>query len=270
MRKRDGKTLWKSPEVGSRFDGIEIIGDYTVVASNGSVNCLHTSNGSLLWRDTFDDDNQGMTLLGNPTHDKPSIFIGYCGHLYKYDLESGEKTAIHKVSENADFCVSMKIHGNCLYVTSEALVVAFDLQNLEKPIWENYIEETGYHASPSLNVTNNGDLDMLVIGNNGYVVTMDISNGQICWTTKIPMCGYTYVSTIEIEGRLYAAASGKLMELNKINGEIVWDDRMLSLKFGPLVLASNKKSIRLNSDHPIIQSQERGSGVSSLFRSLFV
>lgn len=274
MRTSSGRTLWKSPEIGIRVDAMCLVHEYVIVVAQGAVHCLYQKDGSLKWRDTSfpeEDKDHGMTLL---SHTLPNgcaaVFVGFAGELYLYDIENGEKKTLYKVAERKDFCVSLLVHNDNLFATSEALVVAFNLSNLEKPLWESYIEDTGYHTATTLSVFNNGDQDLLIIGNNGYVVALETESGDTCWTTKIPMSGYAYVSSMCLHGRLFVGTVGKIMELNHLNGEIAWTHRMLSFKLGPIVMATSQRAVNMASDHPIIQSQDRGSGITNLFRSLFV
>lgn len=268
MKKKNGITAWKTPSLGRRYDSIQAFHNSIIIGTSNTVNCIDSSNGNILWRDTFEtNSDSGITILcDNSTNiDDPSVFAGHAGQLYKYNLKTGIRSDLYQITSNPDFSISLLIHKDILIAAAESRVYAFKLDNLDNPVWVKSVsDKVGYHASMSLSVLSNDQEDYLYIGCNGFVVALDMNtNGEILWDVKIPRSGYSYVSICIINNRLIVGSSCKVLEYNYKTGEKIWSINVSKIDFKPIVF----ESTRLNSDHPIIQTQERGSTVSTLLRS---
>lgn len=262
MRKKKGTTIWRTPYLGRRYDAIQVFNNVVLVGASNSINCIDLISGNILWRDTLETEEQtGITLLC----DENRVFVGHNGFLYQYDIESGHRSDLLRIAVNPEYSISLLIHDNVLFAAAEAKIYAFRLNEWENPIWTASIKENvGFHAAISLNLIDNSKL---IVGSNGFVVALNTNNGETCWIKKIIGSGYSYVSSYVLEGRLLVGSSGKLAELNHQNGDKLWSKNVTKLGYTPLVFGSESKSTNLHSDHPIIQTQERGSTIRSLYRS---
>jgi len=69
----------------------------------------------------------------------------------------------------------------------------------------------------------------LFVGTYGHVVALNKTNGRKAWTTSLPRTGYSVVSIVCEDGKLYCAAGGRVFALDPDTGEILWSNGLKGL-----------------------------------------
>lgn len=91
--------------------------------------------------------------------------------------------------------------------------------------------------------------DILVIGSNGYVSAIQISNGQELWRTKLREgffggSGGKDVSVL-IEGdKIFAGCAGRIYALRASDGKMLWDNDLKGIGFNQVALARQGTSVQ--------------------------
>jgi hypothetical protein len=263
-----GRMEWESPKLGERFECAEVVGDRLLVACDGVVNVLDVQSGELVFSETFEGPRKAITLLGDETTfgpDRPLCFVGHCGKVHVIDIKAQKKLEeTMLVSEDATFGVAMTLYRGILIASSGGIVMGF-LANTYQECWLlQYGPDTGYGFMTSLQVIRQEGKDLALVGSNGYVVALDVSNGKCIWISSLPRGGYAFTSTLHYDGHLYAASNGRLWSLDPASGQVIWNLALSGIgSHSPLLLSTTTRN-HMASDTPIIQAQKRQPDFSLL------
>lgn len=263
------KKVWKSSDLGERFDCAEIVANRLFVAVDGDVHAIDLETGQTIFTERFEGPRKAITILGDELTepDKPRVYVGHCGKVYVIDVLA-KSTLEHPmlVSEDASFGVAMALYRGLLVATSGGVVMAFNPRDQYKEIWlHQYGHETGYQFMASLHCTRVNGKDLLIVGSNGYALSVNPKTGEQLWFTSLPRGGYAFVSSLVYEDVLYVASNGKLWALNHDSGDVIWSRDLTGMgSHSPFLLSTNTRN-NMASDTPILQAQHRMPDFS-LFR----
>ena len=260
------KKLWKSGDLGERFECLTVCGPYLFAAVDGEVHAIDLDSGQTVFSETFEGPRRAITLHAEETNpERPILYVGHCGKVYAIDVN--EKKLLEKVmlvSEDDTFGVSLSWWRGVLLASSGGIVMAFSTETHE-PAWLlQFGHETGYGFMTSLTCFIHGGMDIVVIGSNGYAVAADIKTGKQLWLTSLPKGGYAFVSSLFYDGVLYVSSNGRMWAINLDNGEVSWNISLDGLgTHSPLLLCTTSRN-NMPSDTPIIQAQKRTPSFSLL------
>lgn len=262
------KRVWKSGDMGERFECSQMCGNYLFVAVDGEVHAVDLNTGQSVFSEAFEGPRRAITLLADETTNpgQPLLYVGHCGKVYIIDVNARKRLEKELlVCEDDTFGVSLALWRGILLASAGGLTTGF-VTSTHEPAWLlQYGHETGYGFMTSMHCFIHGGLDICVIGSNGYVVAADIKTGKQLWLTSLPRSGFNFVSTLFYDSVLYVASYGKLWAINIDSGEFTWDLPLTSLGTHSPILLSTISRNDMASDTPIIQAQKR-TPAFSLFR----
>lgn len=262
------KKVWKSGDMGERFECSQMCGNYLFVAVDAEVHAIDLNTGQSVFSEAFEGPRKAITLLADETTNpgQPLLYVGHCGKVHILDVNARKR--IDKellVNEDNTFGVSLALWRGILLASAGGLTTAFFLETRE-PIWLlQYGHETGYGFMTSMHCFIHGGVDICVIGSNGYAVAVDIKTGKQLWLTSLPKGGYNFVSSLFYDSILYVASAGKMWSINVDTGEIAWTLSLGDLGSHSPILLSTISRNDMASDTPIVQAQSRTPSFS-LFR----
>lgn len=82
----------------------------------------------------------------------------------------------------------------------------------------------------------------LFLGLFGHVVAVEKSTGATIWDTSLPNTGFSVVSIVYEDDRLFCASGGRAFALDPRSGEILWTNELPGLGSGPVFLATASSS----------------------------
>lgn len=260
------KKLWKSGDLGERFECLLMCGEYLFAAVDGEVHAIDLESGQSAFTESFEGPRRAITLLSDESDpERPMLYVGHCGKVYAIDVKSKKRLdKVMLVSEDDTFGVTMTFWRGVLLATSGGVIMAFSMKTHE-PAWLlQYGHETGYGFLSSLTCFIHGGRDIVIIGSNGYAVAADIKTGEQLWLTSLPKGGYAFVSSLFYDGILYVTSNGRMWAINLDNGEVSWNIALEGLgSHSPLLLSTTARN-NMASDTPIIQAQKRTPSFSLL------
>lgn len=260
------KKIWKSGDIGERFECLLMCGEHLFAAADGEVHAIDLETGQSIYHESFEGPRRAITLYADESNpERPMLYIGHCGKVHIIDVK--EKKRLEKtllVSEDDTFGVALTMWRGVLLATAGGVVMAFSTETHE-PAWLlQYGHETGYGFMASLSCFIHGGTDIVVIGSNGYAVAADIKTGKQLWLTSLPKGGYAFVSSLFYDGVLYVSSNGRMWAINLDTGEVSWNMGLEGLgSHSPLLLSTTARN-SIQSDTPIIQSQKRTPSFSLL------
>ena len=266
--RRKFKRIWKSNDLGDRFECLEVISNRLCVASDGEVSVLDLDTGQTVFSERFEGPRGAITLLKDDTTDptRPVCYVGFCGKIYVIDINGHARLPMFiTVSEDDTFGVSMCLFRGLLIASSEGLLCAYDTTTMEECWLCQFGPDTGYAFMNSIHPVCRDGKNIIVVGANGYVLGVDAKTGKALWITSLPRSGYNFVSTLHNNGTLYAATTGKLYGLDLFSGNILWSVGLPGMGTHSISIISPNDRNSMNSDTPILQSQGRLPSFS-LFR----
>jgi outer membrane protein assembly factor BamB len=262
------KKMWKSSDLGERFDCAEVVGDMLFVASDGEVHALDLDSGQTVFTERFEGPRKAITFLADETTnpEKPILYVGHCGKVHAIDVIA--KTRFETefvVTEDASFGVSLALYRGLLIASSGGIVMAFQTSTLTEVWLHQFGHETGYGFMTTLQCIRQNGRDLIIVGSNGYVVAVDAKTGEQQWMTSLPRGGYAFVSTLFYDNTLYVTSNGRMWSLNPENGEVIWNMGLTGMgSHSPLLISTTSRN-NMSSDTPILQAQHRMPNFS-LFR----
>lgn len=262
------KKVWKSGDLGERFDCVEVVGNRLFVACDGEVHAIDLETGQTVFSERFEGPRKALTLLGDEVTDpdKPVVYVGHCGKVYIIDIKAQSKLeTIMLVSEDATFGVALSLYRGLIIAASGGIAMAFNTSDYKELWLRQYGHETGYQFMASLHCTRQNGKDLVFVGSNGYLLAVDPKSGEQLWFTSLPRGGYAFVSTLLYDDVLYAASNGRIWSINPDNGEVIWNMALSGMgSHSPLLVATTARN-NMASDTPILQAQHRMPDFS-LFR----
>jgi len=262
------KKVWKSGDLGDRFDCAEVVAGRLFVACDGEVHAVDLETGQTVFSERFEGPRKALTLLGDELTDpeKPLVYVGHCGMVHVIDVKAQCRRETHMlVSEDASFGVAISLYRGLLIAASGGVVMAFNTSDYKECWLHQYGHETGHQFIASLHCTRHNGKDLVLVGSNGYLLAVDPKSGEQLWITSLPRGGYAFVSTLLYDDVLYSASNGRIWSINPDNGEVLWNMSLSGMgSHSPLLVATNTRN-NMASDTPILQAQHRMPDFS-LFR----
>lgn len=80
---------------------------------------------------------------------------------------------------------------------------------------------------------------LLYAGTHGHVTAIDKRDGRTVWVTSLPGTGFSVVSILPEDGRLFCASGGRTFALDPHDGSILWENEMPGLRRGLVYLATD-------------------------------
>ena len=263
------KKVWKSSDLGERFECGEVAGTCLMVACDGEVYALDLITGRTVFSIKFEGPRNAITLLGDDVTfgpERPLCYVGHCGKISVIDVVAQSKLETEMlVSEDASFGVAMQLHRGILVAASGGVAMGFQTPNFQECWLLQYGHETGHGFMSSLHCLRHDGKDLAIIGSNGYALSVDITSGTQLWLTSLPRGGYAFVSSLLYDDVLYIASNGRLWSLSLSSGEVLWEMKLNGMgDHSPLLLSTISRN-KMASDTPILQAQKR-TPAFSLFR----
>lgn len=261
--------IWKSGDLGDRFECATICHHRLCLASDGEVHVLDLDSGNTVFTERFEGPRKAITLLADEDTDpeRPLLYVGFCGQIHIIDIKAQRRLETKlTVSEDASFGVALALHRGLLIASSGGIINAFKTSEGYAEVWLlQYGHETGYGFMSSLHCARHDGKDLAIVGSNGYVVAVDLKTGTQLWMTSLPRGGFAFVSTLFYEGALYVASNGRMWSLAPDSGEVLWNMYLSGMgSHSPALLAPTARN-DMASDTPILQAQKR-TPAFSLFR----
>lgn len=75
-------------------------------------------------------------------------------------------------------------------------------------------------------------LHLLFIGTHGHVAALEKDGGREVWRVSLPGTGYSVVSILYEDDRLFCASGGHVFALDPESGKILWKNTLPSLGHG--------------------------------------
>jgi outer membrane protein assembly factor BamB len=78
----------------------------------------------------------------------------------------------------------------------------------------------------------------LFAGTYGHVMAVRKTSGRKVWDTSLPMTGYSVVSILLEDGKLFCASGGRVFALDPATGEILWSNGLKGRGTGLVFLST--------------------------------
>jgi outer membrane protein assembly factor BamB len=262
------KKVWKSSDLGDRFDCAEVVANRLAVAVDSEVYILDLESGQTVFSERFEGPRKAITLLADETTNpsQPLLYVGFCGKVHVIDLHAQKRLpTVLNIAEEDTFGVSLAMHRGLLVASSAGVVTAFQTSDLSEAWFHQFGHETGYLFMTSLHTIRHNGKDLVIVGSNGYALAVDLKSGAQLWCTSLPRGGYAFVSSMLYQQTLYVASNGKMWSLNLDDGSVLWSLPLSGLgNHSPSFLSTDGRN-HMASDTPILQAQGRMPSFS-LFR----
>lgn len=79
---------------------------------------------------------------------------------------------------------------------------------------------------------------LLFVGTYGHVVALSKKSGRKVWETSLPSTGYSVVSIVYENERLFCASGGRVFCLDPSSGEILWSNGLKGKGVGLVYLST--------------------------------
>jgi len=236
-RKLDGTRRWEFlNREGDEFMAAPAIGpDGTVYIScwNDSLYALN-SDGTRKWTVGLGDEVTAPVALS-------STGVLYCqtmgDSLFALNSTDGSRIWAH-VSGGGNSAPAVGADGSVYVGGIDGLVEGLDPSN-GSPKWSYFLGSGQIDASPAIDPA----AGVLYVANSdGYVAALGLADGNEQW--KVQLGEGCATPVVGADGRVFIGAGGKVQELNKASGAVVW-------QFAPLAGGGVVSSPALSSDGSI-------------------
>jgi outer membrane protein assembly factor BamB len=78
----------------------------------------------------------------------------------------------------------------------------------------------------------------LFIGTHGHVAAVRKNNGRKVWDTSLPMTGYSVVSILIEDDKVFCASGGRVFALDPATGDILWKNGLKGMGTGLVYLTT--------------------------------
>ena len=213
---------------------------------------LGAGTGDLKWffqgvpNDFYDWDMQTAPVY--IAEDEPIVLgAGKMGYIYAFDPDDGTllwKTSVGLHNGHDDDSVNALENPGSVVIVPPLEIAPGVYGGVETPM--AYKDGVVYAAIANL-ATTLSDLDINYggatgtfdfEGNTGEMAALDISNGNILWSTDLPGMAFG-AATISNDLVFTTTFDGKVFALSRSNGSIVWQDELLAVTNAPIVISGN-------------------------------
>ena len=213
---------------------------------------LGGSSGSLEWyfqgvpNDFYDWDMQTAPLY--IAEDEPIILgAGKMGYIYAFDPDDGTlmwKTSVGLHNGHDEDSLNALENPGSVVIEPPLEIAPGVYGGVETPM--AYKDGVVYAAIANL-ATTLSDLDINYggatgtfdfEGNTGEMVALDVSNGNILWTTDLPGMAFG-AATISNDLVFTTSFDGQVFALSRSDGSIVWQDELPAVTNAPIVIAGD-------------------------------